>query len=346
MREIRQRNDGRWRTSVNGREITARTKEELEDKLADSEADGEEEEEGDDLFTADSHEDNYADLFDAAIAMQDADDATDTDTEDVEFNWGDKPVGLLLPSDWHVGSRWTNYRRLRNDVSYIGDFREAFPHALHLAHLGDLADNYFAAGKHPSGMHETLITRTDKQRNTALWLAKQAGSWDWMLLGCHLAWNLTQVGEDVLAPIAKELGAVNGGFGLNARVTVGEQTYNILTRHKALGGAALNPGNQQRRMDDEYGPYGERADAICTSHQHVCYMQTQPKAGRHVVYTRSGGYKGGDCFARGGGFTHTKTADCGIPLLILLPNEHRIIPFDGHSWKDGLELLRMLRSDA
>jgi hypothetical protein len=289
--------------------------------------------------------DNWEDLFNAAIATQDANDATDSDVTEAEFDWGTKPVGLLLWSDWHVGSRWTDLRRLREDIEDVWEFRESYPGALHLAHLGDITDNYFPASAHPSGMAEAVIARTDKQRMVALGLAKLAGPFDEMLYGCHLAWSLTQAGEDVLAPMANQLGAVNGGYGLNSVYQVGDQSYTHVLRHKTLSMSGSAPGNAQRRIDREYGPFGERADVISVSHLHTCHLEAYELAGRHVVFTRSGGYKGGDCFARAGSFTHTKTADCGVPLLIFLPHEHRVIPFDGHSWREGLMTLAALREN-
>jgi len=290
-------------------------------------------------------DDDWAAYYADVERRVEAEDRTDSDVTEATFNWGDRPVGLLLWSDWHIGSRWTNYKQLRSDVEYVARFRSKFPGGLHLAHLGDIKDNYFPAGPHPTGMAESVIPRTDKQEGAALWLAKQAGDWDMMLLGCHLAWDLTKQGRDSLAPIAAALGAVNGGYGLSAEIRIGSQTYLGLIRHKPQGGGGMAPGNAHRRLDNEYGPYGERADFISTSHQHTCHLEQYDKAGRHVTFTRSGGYKGGDCFARAGAFTHTKPADCGVPLLIFYPDRHHITAFAGHDWKAGLEYLAMLRED-
>jgi hypothetical protein len=297
------------------------------------------------LAAMDTETAGYDALLTAVIAEQAALDATDTDVTSASFDYGDLPTGLLLWSDWHVGSRWTNHAQLREDVAFVGQYRQANPNALRLAHLGDIVDNYFPAGPHPTGMAESVIARTDKQRGLALLLAKIAGQFDAMLYGCHLAWNVTKTGDDVLAPMAKELGAVNGGYGLAMTINVGSQTYRGLIRHKTVGMGSQNPGNAGRRTDDMYGPEGQRADFISMSHQHTCHMETYEKAGRHVVFTRSGGYKGGDCFARAGAYTHTKPADMGVPLLIFMPDTHKIIPFEGHSWREGLAFLRQLRRE-
>jgi len=289
--------------------------------------------------------DNWSQLWDAVAGHAEAKQVTDSDVTEATFDWGSEPVGLLLWSDWHIGSTWCDYKQLKEDVAYVAAYRSANPGALHLAHLGDLVDNYRASGPHPTGLHETVETRTDKQRGLALWLAKQAGQWDAMLLGCHLAWNLTHEGDDVLAPIAQQLGAVNGGYGLNMTINVGSQQYTGLIRHKPKGGGGMAPGNAQRRLDNEYGPAGDRADFISTSHQHTCHLEQYEKAGRHVVFTRSGGYKGGDCFARAGAFTHEKSSDNGVPLLIFSPTTHDIQAFDGHHWRQGLEYLASLRTE-
>lgn len=337
MSSTYQRSDGRWETAVymedgSRKRFYGRTAEDAQAKMA--------------AFFNQPMMPEGADwqqLWDSVADHADAKLITDTDTTEADFDWGNKPVGLLLWSDWHIGSTWCDYKQLKEDVEYVARFRSTYPGGLRLAHLGDLVDNYRASGPHPTGLHETVETRTDKQRGLALWLAKQAGPWDAMLLGCHLAWNLTHEGDDTLAPIASALGAVNGGYGLSMNISVGKQEYKGLIRHKPQGGGGQAPGNAHRRLDNEYGPYGERADFISTSHQHTCHLEAYEKGGRHVVFTRSGGYKGGDCFARAGAFTHTKPADCGVPLLIFYPDRHHILPFGGHDWKAGLDYLASIR---
>lgn len=340
MASIYERSNGSWRVAVSlgrgpdglnhRRYFDAPTREQAVARMAEA-------------FPDSMGGDQWADHYAAMAQLAESKQTTDSDVTSATFDWGSEPVGLLLWSDWHIGSTWCDYQQLQKDVEHVAAYRLGNPGALRLAHLGDLVDNYRASGPHPTGLHETVETRTDKQRSTALWLAKQAGQWDAMLLGCHLAWNLTHEGDDVLAPIAASLGAVNGGYGLDMTINVGSQTYRGLIRHKGAGGGQA-PGNSQRRLDNEYGPAGDRADFISTSHQHTCHLESYEKAGRHVIFTRSGGYKGGDCFARAGAFTHSKGSDNGVPLLILLPDEHRIIAFGGHDWRDGLAYLKLMRS--
>lgn len=294
-------------------------------------------------------DEDFETLFTAVAAHAEAQRTTDPDQTFHAVHWGNKPCGLLWTADWHVGSQWCDYIRLRTDLEEIGAWRrEHGLDALHLAHGGDGWDGYLTGNAARSGLYETTETRVDRQELLFLGLAKLAGSWDFLLYGCHPSWTLTQAGRDSLAPLAKELLAVDGGFGMEVEVTVGAQQYRLVLRHKARGESSLNTTNVQRRMDDDFGcgPAGERADVVALAHLHNTDLQKRTKAGRRVVYLRAGSYKGGTIYDRGIGATlHKDTADFGNPLVIFLPEEHRIIPFAGDDWREGLALLSMLRDD-
>lgn len=291
-------------------------------------------------------EDDWGKLYEAVASHAASQGDTDEDETRHSADWGDKPVGLLLWSDWHLGSRWTDYGRLREDVETVGKFRVAQPGALHLAHLGDPIDGYMTGlGKASGGLYEETETRKDKQEGMFVWLAKQAGEWDYLLYGCHEAWTLTNTGRDPISPIAQQLGAINGGYGIVLDVAVGEQSYRLVLRHRTRRESSLNTTNAHRALDDDYGPGAARADVIALSHLHYSDLQVRPKAGRRVIYVRAGAYKGGDCFARSIGAVNDKyTADCGAPLLIFLPDRHHVLAFHGHDWKIGLDVLANLRN--
>ncbi len=302
---------------------------------------------GEDKSEEPEEPDEWGQLWEAATEHIKAKQAVDEDTTLIQRDWGNAPVGLLLTSDWHIGSDWCNMDQLLDDARHIGEFRDRNPGALHLAHLGDPIDGFLTAGATAGGLYEEVETRLDRQEGLFLWAAKQAGL-DWLVLlyGCHEAWTLTKSGRDPITPLAKVLGAENGGYGVVLEAEVGNQLYRVVMRHKAQRESATNTSNAQRVIDDDMAidVEGHRADAICLSHLHCNDLHVRRKAGRRVIYTRSGAYKGGDCFARGGGYTQHKGADHGSPLLIFYPDTHDIMAIDGHHWRTGLEVLQRARN--
>lgn len=285
-------------------------------------------------------------LYSRTAAHAEAQNDTDEDETHLERDWGDLPIGLLLWSDWHIGSRWCAYQRLREDVEHAAAFQQAHPGALKNAHLGDLIDGYLTGlGKASGGLYESTESQPGRQKGMARWLASQLTDWLVLLLGCHPAWELTNTGDDPISPIARALDSVNGGYGVVLDVTVGTQQYRGLLRHRTRRESSLNTTNAQRALDDDYGiGDGQRFDFISVSHLHNGDLQKRTKAGRRVVFTRSGSAKGGDCFARSIAATNGKGADLSWPLLIFLPDEHRIVAFHGEDWRDGLEYLAALRA--
>lgn len=287
----------------------------------------------------------------------------DKDVTELRRHLGNKPVGLFLTSDWHVGSDAVNLDHILADAEYVGDFRRAYPGALQLAHLGDPIDGYILGlGGASGGLGEAAEPRLDRQEGMFLELARTMAGWPpsgseeisdayrWLvlLLGCHQAWTLTKGFRDPMTPLAKELGAANGGYGVVLVAQVGEVQYRGVLRHRTRRESQLNTTNAQRAIDDDTGidEFGHRADFVSLSHLHNNDLQVRVKSGRPVVYTRSGAYKGGDCFARSINATMHKEADEGSPLLILYPDRRRVVPFSGLHWKEGLDFLAAAQSTA
>lgn len=286
--------------------------------------------------------DDWGALWGAVAAHIRTKKQVDKDVTSVKVDWGNDLTGLLLPSDFHIGSDWCDMDGLQEDMRYIGNFRREYPDILHLAHLGDPIDGFMPVlGSASGGMLEEAETRLDRQEGLFLYVARMAGNWDVLLYGCHEAWTLTKTGRDPISPLAVALSAQNGGYGVILEVSLGSEVYRIVLRHKTRRESSLNTTNAQRVLDDDLAlnGYGSRADAVCLSHLHTNDLQVRRKAGRQVTYTRSGAYKGGDCFARAGAYIQHKTPDKGFPLLILHPSRHDILAFDGRHWKQGLDYL-------
>lgn len=258
-----------------------------------------------------------------------------------------KPIGILFTGDWHVGSQHTDHHQLLADMRAIGEWRTRIgPGALRLIHTGDLYDGFLPSlGRAARGLLEETETNIDRQERAAVFAAKQAGAWDVMLWGCHPAWQFQSSGRDPLKTLAADLGATNAGYGIDLDVVVGQQTYHLVVRHRTRRESSLNTTNAHRAIDDDLGPAADRADVIALGHLHFNDLQVRPKAGRRVVYLRSGSYKGGDHFARAIAATNHKDADIGNPVVILFPRTHHVLAFAGADWQVGLRTLEMLRKE-
>jgi hypothetical protein len=290
--------------------------------------------------------DDVETLWHATEAHAEAQRRTDTDETNLSEHWGSLPVGLIHLADWHIGSRWVDYRALREFADELAAWRTRHPQALKVAFLGDGTDGYMPGmGRVSAGMFEETETSLDRQDAMFVHIANRAGGIDYLTLGCHWAWSLN-AGRNPLKTIAPLVGARDMGFGYYIDATVGQQQYHLIGRHRASGISRLNTSNQHRNIYQLYEmPGAERADVVALAHLHINNLHRQKYAGKEVVWLSAGGAKAGDCYARQIGVRHTKMpSDFGAPLVVLYPDTKRMVPFYGQDWRLGLTFLAYERA--
>jgi hypothetical protein len=272
--------------------------------------------------------------------------ARDTQENEVDVELpGDKPVALAFSGDWHFGNRGTDYRALYSDIEVLSETP-----GVYVIGMGDYIDNYkVGMGKVTAGMYDAVLpSPEDQERGAQALLNQLAPKLLAATLGCHLDWEKQTNGTDplrrMLKDIQNELGArpANMGYGGVIRIHLAGQTYSGLARHKYGNSAGTNSMGQQRKATTDY-PVSGLWDFIALGHLHFNDLQKRSLAGRDQVWVRSGSYKVLDSYGqRIGGLM----GEPGVPILILLPNEHRIIPFYGGDLGIALRVLEGLRNGS
>lgn len=254
------------------------------------------------------------------------------------------PVALAFTGDWHFGSAGVDYERLYYDVQQLADAIQAgLP--IVVFGMGDYGDNYKASGRASEGLYDALLTNpVVQERGWVHLLRKLMPNILGLTLGCHLDWDFRISGRNVLAHIIPQLGdhsifaegVLDMSYGGVVALRLGTELYTGLVRHRLYGESQLNTTNAQRKGIGEYPVQDHRLDFAALGHRHFNDLQQTTVAGKQRVYLRSGGYKVWDRYGqRVGGYV----AEPGIPLIILYPNEHKMVPFHGSLLTEGLQFL-------
>lgn len=284
----------------------------------------------------------YEELFRLLEDVDEAVAALSPTQDSTEFHAPDDglPVGIAITSDWHLGASGVESKRLRADMRTIGQ-----TDGLYVIGLGDYVEGVGIYNKAVGAMYEGRFNDGDLQEMAALLMMKPAlGKWLALASGNHDEWLRRASGLSRVQRLAKQLGPAGqrpphfGQGGGTVFAQVGDQRYVIAIVHNATGNSRLNTTNVQRRLFDSF-PQWENCDIICCAHLHFNDLHIATRKGGRCVYLRSGTAKTRDSYAA----DHSFTPEYGIPLVILLPDEKRVVPFRGDDFRRGVEYLTWLR---
>lgn len=270
--------------------------------------------------------------------------AQHSQTEFVDVAAGSKPIALAFTGDWHFGSVGTDYDALYADLRKLEESK-----GLYVVGMGDYGDNYKAnMGSAASGLYDAVVASPDdQQKGWYRLLERLQPKLLALILGCHLSWDFQKVGKDALQPVCEKLGTnslgapiANMGYGGVLRVTVGDQKYTCLARHRVYSGdGGGNPSNAQRKMERDY-PIDTEWDIIALAHKHFNDLHLPSVRGRPQVWLRSGSYKVRDRF---GQQLNGYVGEPGIPIVILRPDRHEMLAFRGDQLDTALKALDLVR---
>lgn len=246
----------------------------------------------------------------------------------------DRPVAIAFTGDWHCGARGVNYKHLRQDLNLLG------ADGVYLVGMGDFKHNLKHSLKQGSGLYRGVFNSPDEQlQYVQARLEACRGRWIALVEGNHEYWDYKTAGLHSFDALCEWLDCANLGHGGVLHIELGTQRYALGVRHKYKGSSSLNTTNSQRRFYDEY-PSGENLDAVVLAHLHYNDLQKRSRRGHKTIFLRSGSYLVQDDYASEvGGYV----GEPGVPLLILRPDIHRLIPFEGSDLEEGLLLLETLR---
>lgn len=244
------------------------------------------------------------------------------------------PIGVAFTGDWHCGSGAVDYPRLRADLEAI----RSAPGCYAIG-MGDWMEGVTLDVKAAGSLFSGVMNEPGWQEQYVLDRARLLmGKWVAVLCGNHDQMSGRRTGIKRMDQLAAALDApyfTEAGGTIYAHV--GGERYVLMVKHTHAG-KALNPTNGHRRAWDELGNW-DLADLVCLGHFHFNDLQIVSRKGQRVVYLRSGTYKVHDAYSRDLGYQ----SEAGTPLAILLPDEHRIVPFRGDDLNRGLEYLAFLR---
>ncbi len=266
---------------------------------------------------------------------------TSTEYHEVVFPDDGGPIAIAFTGDWHVGNLGTDYEALYHDLDLLSQ------PGVYYVGMGDYWDNYKVGSKAGAGIYDSVVASPKEQERAAFRLLQRLPNrWLALTRGCHLDWEVVHNGTDPTDRLVEGLGknvlgqsVANLGYGGVLKLFVGSETYTGLVRHK-YGAGSQNSTNAQRRASAEY-PISNLWDFVTLAHLHFNDLHEPTAAGREQVWLRSGAYKVLDEYGqRIGGYEGSP----GIPLLILWPDRHLMLPIKGTKLTLGLGILSALRS--
>lgn len=241
----------------------------------------------------------------------------------------EKPIAIAFWGDWHLGSRGLDYEQFDKDRNLIKGTE-----GLYFIGMGDYKDNnssYVTKSANENsisqGMQDLLV------KNMMEEVAENCLA---LIRGCHDDWDKKTADKDFLEDLCEDTNSVNLWHGGKLKINLGEETYKIFARHKYKNESSLNTTNAQRNMLNDAGA----VDVAALGHKHYPDLQMLDRMGQKVVYIRSGSYKKYDEFGQKlAGYEGKKS----IPLVVIFPNEHKIVPFQ--ELEDGITYLRAVREE-
>jgi hypothetical protein len=244
----------------------------------------------------------------------------------------DEPIIVCFPSDWHIGNKGTDHRKLRDDVNLIASHPRVY-----CAVGGDPCDNFIwesmihasrSQAIHPPDQWRIFrsLTRKLVESQSLLWVSS----------GNHDAWTTQAAGLDPVMAYLLDIPVVHTKEGGFIHLRVGNQIYVIFRKHKPVKSkSGKNPLHFLKEMLRNDTPI--EFDIGVSEHIHEpVYEKFEYRPGSKIdrVVIACGTYKLKDPYAQdlgyfGGGY--------GVPAVILYPDRRRMIPF--MSISEALEAL-------
>ncbi len=224
------------------------------------------------------------------------------------------PVGISIFSDIHCGDSGVLYNLLDKHVQLVkntdgmycvfnGDELNNFLGSLSYAARADLVQN--------AEQWEIVESLFDELQDSVLTVTR----------GNHNLWTGRHAGIDLQARIMDRFNFVDIGEGARLYLSLGNQMYVCMLRHRYRYNSAMNPGHAVMKMYDEHGPF----DIGCIGHTHEAGVGWQVKQNKRVAWIRPGSYKVEDDYAESKGFPRSLPIS---PSFIIFPDTKKIMIYD------------------
>jgi len=235
----------------------------------------------------------------------------------IEFSTEDYPKGifLIIMSDWHLGSVYTDYWKIKRDLDTLQEIPNAF-----CIMAGDIIDNFKSIGAPKGGQNDAMYT-VGEQKKMASHIFKEYGDQMIAILsGCHDNWTMQSEGWDITQTYGEDILGISLGHGGMINVTVGSVLYKIYARHKYKFNSSFNLTHAVKKMHDVFGEF----DIGILGHRHEPAFEECYKQGKKLLAISNGSYKGLDSFADRLGYRESFT---GCTVIYLDPNKKDFTAF-------------------
>lgn len=244
------------------------------------------------------------------------------------------PIALVGTGDWHLGHPGVDTEALDAFLHCVAATPGLYPIG-----MGDYFEGVTFYDKAKGSLYAPGSYSSPEVQEMSVRLRANIlrGQWVAFLAGNHDEMPARHTGITRTDKIAADLGCPHFGEGGGTIfATVGEQRYTVGVRHQFGGKAA----NVLRRMIDEW-PEWERLHVAMIGHLHFNEVQRVSRNGGRCWGLRCGTYKLRDEYAERCGFR----VELGTPMVILLPDEERVLAFAGDDFDLGLLTLAHLREE-
>lgn len=207
-------------------------------------------------------------------------------------------VGIIMSSDWHLGSLHTDMERLREDVGLIVDTP-----GLYTGFLGDACDSFINKGPHLGGINDaTVSVKAQRLAATRLFeILQQKKKVLFATNSCHNRWAIEAADYDFQEDLCKRLnipylghgGSINLQFVDNKKNP--HKVWRIHAAHKpGRGGGGVHKYNANKTylMNEDMS-----CDIIAFGHFHINASAVEFFQGKRRAFFRSGVYKMRDSFS-------------------------------------------------
>lgn len=243
---------------------------------------------------------------------------------------GGKYLGIALASDQHIGNKYTDHERMREDAELVANTPNCYA-----IHAGDFIDNFVIDKPRPS--MKATIPPSVQWKLCDHYLSMFEDKILAVVAGNHDLWTSGMTDYDPLSRQVLDRNILYHPHELNIRIMNGKIPYNFAIRHKRRGNSNINPSRVVKKMWED----GESDfDIGVVGHHHTPVIENFTRHGLERWAVRPGSYKIIDGYSEMIGFQRER-ATC--PLVILSPDARHIQVFS--DLRDGLETLRVLNGE-
>lgn len=275
-------------------------------------------------------DDAFERLFDAACAIDDANEALDIEQDTATYEIETEvPIGICMLSDLHIGDLGVGHRAVHGLIQGIREID-----GLYVGLNGDMIEGGLPGC--PDSLRMRQGMRVAWQRRLAERYAEQLqGQVFVVTTGQHEFFGQRSGDINFAAELAEQAGCPYLGPGGDFTMLVNEQLYTVGLWHKHKGSSIYDETAGAKRANREHGPY----DLTIVADKHAPAVSQEFRTGNKLrTFVRGGTAKTHDEYGKALNFLDSAVM---FPITVLWHDQRRI--WQTIDTAGGLDYLRYLR---